>query len=72
MGQKGYLEAALSCTCHCLQPARHTPAFPVLQSPCRSGRGQSLGLLVRRWPHLDLHASSVTLVVSSSLQPPGL
>ena len=32
---QGYLEAALSCTCHCLQPAWHTPAFPVLQSPCQ-------------------------------------
>ena len=38
-----------------------------------SGRGQSLGLLVReRWPPLALHVCSVTLVVSSSLQPQGL
>ena len=29
---EGYLEMALSCTSHRLQPARHTPAFPVLQS----------------------------------------
>lgn len=29
---QGYLEMALSCTSHRLQPARHTPAFPVLQS----------------------------------------